>query len=101
MLKGGNDERYTLWIFGKQLRVSLSTGEIKIEKINTNILRKFIGGVGYGARLLYDELKAGIDTLSAKNKLVFSTSPLTANNVPAGGSIMACFKSPLTQVWGK
>jgi aldehyde:ferredoxin oxidoreductase len=87
--------------FGKQLRVSLSTGEIKTEKINSDILRKFIGGVGYGAHVLYNELQAGIDPLSADNKLVFATSPLTANNVPGGGSIMVCFKSPLTKVWGE
>ncbi len=38
--------------FGKQLRVSLSTGEIKSEDIDVDILRKYIGGVGYGARVL-------------------------------------------------
>ena len=87
--------------FGKQLRVSLSTGEIKSENIDVDILRKYIGGVGYGARVLYDELEKGIDPLAPDNKIVFATSPLTANNIPGGGSIMACFKSPLTQIWGE
>jgi aldehyde:ferredoxin oxidoreductase len=87
--------------FGKQLRVSLSTGEIKSEDIDVDILRKYIGGVGYGARVLYDELEKGIDPLSPDNKIIFTTSPLTANNIPGGGSIMACFKSPLTKIWGE
>ena len=87
--------------FGKQLRVSLSTGEIKSENIDVDILRKYIGGVGYGARVLYDELEKGIDPLSPDNKIIFATSPLTANNIPGGGSIMVCFKSPLTQIWGE
>jgi len=56
--------------------------------------------VGYGARVLYDELEKGIDPLSPDNKIIFATSPLTANNIPGGGSIMACFKSPLTMIWG-
>jgi len=87
--------------FGKQLRVSLSTGEIKLENINVDILKKYLGGVGYGARLLYDELEKGVDPLSPDNKIVFATSPLTANNIPGGGSIMVCFKSPQTGVWGE
>jgi aldehyde:ferredoxin oxidoreductase len=87
--------------FGKQLRVSLDTKETSIEEIDSAVLKKYIGGVGYGARVLYDEIDKGIDPLSADNKIIFATSPLTANNIPGGGSIMLCFKSPLTHVWGE
>ncbi len=87
--------------FGRQLRVSLKDKEIKIEKIDANILKKYLGGVGYAAKILYEELKEGIDPLSPDNKIVFATSPLTANNIPGGGSIMLCFKSPLTGIWGE
>jgi len=86
---------------GKQLRINLTKKEIKVESLDLNILRKYIGGVGYGAKLLYDELNAKIDPLSADNKLVFATSPLTANDIPGGGSIMICFKSPATNGWGE
>jgi aldehyde:ferredoxin oxidoreductase len=51
--------------------------------------------------VLYDEIEKGIDPLSPDNKIIFATSPLTANNIPGGGSIMLCFKSPLTHVWGE
>lgn len=87
--------------FGRQLRVSLGTGAITAETIDPAVLRKYLGGVGYGAKVLYEELKANTDPLSPANKLVFATSPLTMNNVPGGGSIMLCFKSPLTHVWGE
>jgi aldehyde:ferredoxin oxidoreductase len=87
--------------FGKQLRISLDTQETRVEEINSAVLKKYLGGVGYGARVLYDEIKKGIDPLSADNKIIFATSPLTANNIPGGGSIMLCFKSPLTQIWGE
>ena len=86
---------------GKQLRINLSKKEIKVEDLDLNVLRKYIGGVGYGAKLLYDELSPKTDPLGEDNKLVFATSPLTANNIPGGGSIMVCFKSPATNGWGE
>jgi aldehyde:ferredoxin oxidoreductase len=87
--------------FGKQLRVSLDTKETRVEEIDTALLKKYLGGVGYGARVLFDEIEKGIDPLSPDNKIIFATSPLTANNIPGGGSIMLCFKSPLTRIWGE
>jgi len=87
--------------YGKQLRVSLDTKETRMEEIDTAVLKKYLGGVGYGARVLYDEIEKGIDPLSPDNKIIFAASPLTANNIPGGGSIMLCFKSPLTRIWGE
>ncbi|MBE3085475.1 MAG: aldehyde ferredoxin oxidoreductase family protein [Bacteroidetes bacterium] len=87
--------------FGKQLRVSLDSKEVLKENIDASILRKYLGGVGYAARVLYDEIPKGLDPLSPENKLMFITSPLTANRIPGGGSIMLGFKSPLTNTWGE
>ena len=81
---------------GKQLRVSLDKGKVKKEKIKEDLLKKYLGGSGYGVRVLYEELETGIDPLSRKNKLVMATSPLTDRRVPGGGSLEVCFKSPLT-----
>jgi aldehyde:ferredoxin oxidoreductase len=86
---------------GKQLRVQLNDGTIKKEKLNLELLKKYLGGVGYGAKLLYDELAPNVDALSAENKIVFTTGPLTGKNIPGGGSIEVCFKSPLTNLWGE
>jgi len=77
---------------GKLLRVSLDEKKGKKEDLNFSELKKYIGGVGYGAKLLYDELKEGIDPLSPNNKMVLTTSPLTTNTVPGGGSIELCFR---------
>ncbi|MBC8499634.1 MAG: aldehyde ferredoxin oxidoreductase family protein [Candidatus Atribacteria bacterium] len=86
---------------GKLLRVFLDEKKTKEEELNFDDLRKYIGGVGYGAQLLYDELKEGTDPLGPDNKIVFTTSPLTMNAIPGGGSIELCFKSPLTNGWGE
>ena len=86
---------------GQILRVNLSNKSFKSEPLDGVKARKFIGGAGYGAEILYSELKAGIDPLGPENKLVFATSPLTCNVVAGGGSITVCFKSPLTGAWGE
>ncbi len=86
---------------GKQLRLDLSRGRIDIEDIRMDWARQYLGGAGYAAKLLYEELPAGIDPLGPENKLLLSTGPLTMNKVPGGGSLSVCFKSPLTGGWGE
>ncbi len=85
---------------GKQLRIFLERKECIIEEVNQDVYEKYIGGIGYGTKILYDELEPGIDPLGPYNKLIFSTSPITLNKVPGGGSIILCYKSPLTNGWG-
>ena len=85
----------------KQLRISLKDKSYKAEKIDTQILKDYLGGVGYAAKILFEELDKGIDPLSPDNKIIFATGPLTSYKVPGGGSIEVCFKSPLTKTWGE
>ena len=63
-----------------------------------------MGGVGYGAKLLHDEVKAGINPLGPSNKMILTTSPFTMNAIAGGGSIELCFITPnqwlgRIQVW--
>ena len=81
---------------GKFLRVDLSSGQIKEEKIPDEILRNFIGGRGLGVKLLYDELKPGIDPLSPENKIIILTGPVTGAPTPESGRWCSVTKSPLT-----
>lgn len=85
----------------KLLRIDLTNEKVNFEEIKPEILREFIGGVGYGVKLLYDELTAGIDPLGPKNKLLFTTGPLTGTGAPGSGFAEVCFKSPLTGIWGE
>ncbi|GAH37074.1 unnamed protein product, partial [marine sediment metagenome] len=85
---------------GLQLRIRLDSQICEVEKVDIEITKKYIGGIGYGVKMLYDELSPGIDPLGPENKLIFSTSPLSINKVPGGGSIILCYKSPLTGGWG-
>ncbi len=85
---------------GKQLRVALDTGEITTEDVDAGIIAKYLGGVGYAAKLLHDELDGDVDPLGPANKLIFATGPLSRYEVPGGGSIEVCFKSA-NGTWGE
>ncbi len=86
---------------GKQLRIDLTRWEAYAEGVDPVIIRQYVGGSGYGARLLYDQSRPGIDPLDPSCPLVLATGPLGLSQVPGGGSITLCFKSPLTHIWGE
>ncbi len=69
---------------GKILRIDLSKGNIIKQNLSKELARSYIGGRGINAKILYDELKAGIDPLSANNILVFSTGPLSGTSIGHG-----------------
>ena len=81
---------------GKMLRVDLSAGTIKTEDTPMDLAKKYVGGRGMATRMLYDEIDPKIDALSAKNKLIYATGPLTNTTAPTGGRYMVVTKSPLT-----
>ncbi|MBI4300342.1 MAG: aldehyde ferredoxin oxidoreductase family protein [Chloroflexi bacterium] len=85
---------------GKFLYVDLSSGKIREESPDESLLRKYIGGYGVGARILYDSQPAGIDPLGPQNTLGFTVGPLTGTPTPSGTRYTVVAKSPLTGTWG-
>jgi aldehyde:ferredoxin oxidoreductase len=81
---------------GKILRINLNHATIVEEEIDPPILRKYIGGVGLGVRILYDEVSPNIKPYDPENRLIFLTGPLTGTTVPGSGSFEVISKSPLT-----
>lgn len=84
---------------GKVLRVNLTTGDIKLETLDLNLARKFVGGRGLASKTLFDEIDPRIDALSPANKLIFATGPATGAAF-GGNRYMAVAKSPLTGTIG-
>ncbi|ADB58381.1 aldehyde ferredoxin oxidoreductase family protein [Archaeoglobus profundus] len=92
---------------GKILKVNLSDGTVKTEKIDMDIARKYLGGKGYAVRIFYDYLqrykKEGIsprdiNPFGEENVLIFATGPATGIvGFPKSGRyhVMA-LRSPLT-----
>lgn len=84
---------------GKLLRVNLSDGKISKEEISESMQRDFLGGRGFAVKLLWDEVKR-VDPLSERNKIVFSTGPLSGQLLPSSGKMVVASKSPLTGGYG-
>jgi aldehyde:ferredoxin oxidoreductase len=80
----------------KILRVDLSSGSFKDEIIPEEVCRKFIGGRGLAEKILWDELKPGVDPLSPENILIFMTGPLEGTRMPTSGRFHVVTKSPAT-----
>jgi aldehyde:ferredoxin oxidoreductase len=85
--------------YGRRLSIDLSTGEITKSKLGGDIIRKFIGGKGFAAKVLYDELKPGTNPLSPNNLLVMVTGPVGGTRAPAFAKTAFATKSPLTGIF--
>jgi aldehyde:ferredoxin oxidoreductase len=80
--------------------INLSTGEIDIKPIPVEIRKKFIGGRGLDAYLLYNHSKKGCDPLGPENPLIVSGGFLTATCASATARTHVMAKSPLTGLLG-
>ncbi|MBA1335938.1 MAG: Tungsten-containing aldehyde:ferredoxin oxidoreductase [Firmicutes bacterium] len=80
----------------KLLRVNLKDRTVKTEVIGEELIRDYIGGIGFGVKLLYDEIDHDIDALSPQNKLIISIGPLTGTSAPLFAQTCIVTKSPLT-----
>jgi len=85
---------------GNFLRVDLTRKKAVAEPYDSHLALSFIGGRGFAAKILWNELTPGIDPLSPENKLVFAAGPLTGLGVPNSGKLVVAAKSPLTGGYG-
>jgi len=85
---------------GKLLRINLTTKEIKVETLGEEFVKKWVGGRGFAVKILWDELKPGIDPLGPENKLIVALGPITGIIAPNTGKIVVAAKSPLTGGYG-
>jgi len=84
---------------GKLLEIDLTSGKTKDTMISDEMVEKYLGGRGLGARLLFDMVPAKTGPLSPENVLIFLTGPLTATLVPGSSKFVVITKSPLTHGW--
>ena len=84
---------------GKILDVDLTSGILSETELDRRFAQDYMGGKGFGARILYDQLPPHCDPLSPENILVFATGPLTGTLAPSSGRFEVCTKSPATGLW--
>ena len=80
--------------------IDLSTGKIEIKPIPLDVRKKFIGGRGLDAYLLYNHAPKGCDPLGPENPLIVSGGLLTATCASATARTHVMAKSPLTNLLG-
>jgi aldehyde:ferredoxin oxidoreductase len=85
---------------GRLLYVNLKKKKAVAKKLPGWMAKNFLGGRGFATKILWDDLKQGIDPLSPDNKLVFAAGPLTAFSLPSSGKLVVAAKSPLTGGYG-
>jgi aldehyde:ferredoxin oxidoreductase len=81
---------------GKCLRVNLSEKKFQTEDVPQELLDRFLGGRGLGARVLLKEIDPSVDPLSPENKLIFVSGPLVGTGAVTGASCNVVTKSPLS-----
>jgi aldehyde:ferredoxin oxidoreductase len=77
------------------LRVDLSSRSSRIQSVPEE-LAAWVGGMGYGVKLLADEVPPRSDALAAENELILTVGPLTGTLAPMHPQSCIVTKSPLT-----
>ncbi|MEI6771204.1 MAG: aldehyde ferredoxin oxidoreductase family protein [Planctomycetota bacterium] len=80
----------------KYLKIDVETGASFEVPIPSEVSRKFIGGVGLGAWILFRESKQGMNSLAPEAPLIFCFSPLVGTPLTTSAKFAVLAKSPLT-----
>jgi len=87
---------------GKILYIDLKTGRRKIDSFDEAFAKDYIGGTGFGIKMLIDHLKPGIDAFDPQNPLIYVAGASTGTMVPCTASKFGVFaKSPATGLLGE
>ena len=89
--------------FRKRLHADLSSGAFEHLDLDDAFLEKYIGGRGFGAKLVWDNLVKNdfqIDPLGPENLLVIAPGPLSGVYLPSSGKNSFVTISPATGIYG-
>ncbi len=85
---------------GKVLFVDLATKSTRIDTIDEQVYRDYLGGYGLGAWLMWKHWKVGTDALAPDACFAICSGLMTGLHTPFSGRIQIVGKSPLTNTWG-
>ncbi len=89
--------------FKKYLHIDLSSGAIEHRALSDAFLEKYVGGRGFGVKLVWDNLKKHdfkVDPLGGENLVVIAPGPLTGVYLPSSGKNSFVAISPATGLYG-
>jgi len=85
---------------GKILDVNLTEDKIGLSDLPEELVRRFLGGRGLTAWLLYENVAQGVNPLGPENVLILSCGFLTGTAAPSSSRLHVGSKSPLTGLLG-
>jgi len=88
---------------GDLLRIDLSSQKISREPVPAELQRKFLGGEGINAWLLWEyflKVDPKLDPLSPDNVLIVGVGPLASTGLGAGSKAKFTYKSPAYNLYG-
>jgi len=89
--------------FRKCLSIDLTKGSAEYLNLSDAFLEKYVGGRGFGAKLVWDNLKKHnfkIDPLGEENLITIAPGPLTGVYLPSSGKNSFIGISPATGLYG-
>ena len=63
-------------------------------------LKKWVGGIGFGAKYLYEEVPPGVEWSDPENRMIWASGPLAGTAVFGAGTFNITTKSPMTGMAG-
>jgi aldehyde:ferredoxin oxidoreductase len=83
-------------IAGKLLRVDLTAGKVWSDTFSPREWREYLGGVGIGAKILYEEVPPAVQWDDPENRLVMATGPFAGLPVWGTGGLTVITRGALT-----
>jgi len=81
---------------GKVLRIDLTAGTTRVEDLDADYARLYVGGKGLLFRYLWDEVAPGLDPLSPESPLILAPGVFAGTAVATCSRLGVGFKSPQT-----
>lgn len=84
---------------GNILHIDLTAGNSYVEEYDEDFALKYIGGRGFGAKIVMDNLKEGVKPLDPENIIVIAPGVLSGLYLPSSGKTSFVSISPLTGIY--
>ena len=81
---------------GRLLRVNLTTRKVWTDPWGPGDMREYLGGIGLGAKILYEEVGPAVEWDHPDNRLVLATGPLAGLPVWGTGGLTVITRGALT-----
>ncbi|MFC2021957.1 aldehyde ferredoxin oxidoreductase C-terminal domain-containing protein [Chloroflexota bacterium] len=84
---------------GNILYIGLTSGKVRTEKLDPELIKSFIGGYGISTKLAYDLIPPDVDPLSPENLIIIGTGPFAGTLAPGAAKISFTTKFPINNAF--